>query len=215
MKKKKQKGHNSTQELIGIKQFSRNGLLTSRGELVFFVVDPTNISVLSQISIAIKVRNLQQLLTAQPDIGILCMDDCANFDSNKSYLKNRIKDEDNPKVRALLQQDLAFLDEIQISMSTARKFVFVVRLRNESEDQSFANLNRIEKVISEQGFDVKRATKSEIKRFLSIYFGRTALDDELPDFDGDQAYAQLQPTSIPAQQSETPVSKWTIPEGGK
>ncbi|HCA29126.1 MAG TPA: hypothetical protein DEP23_05980 [Ruminococcaceae bacterium] len=212
---KKKKGHNGTQELIGIKQFSRNGLLTNRGELVFFVVDPTNISVLSQISITIKVRNLQQLLTAQPDVGILCMDDSANFDFNKSYLKNRIKEEDNQKVRALLQQDLAFLDEIQVSMSTARKFMFVVRLRNESEDQSFANLNRIEKVISEQGFDVKRATKSEIKRFLSIYFGRTALDNELPDFDGDQAYAQVQLTSMPEQQLEVPPSKWIISEGGK
>ena len=192
MKKKKQKSHNSTQQLIGIKQFSRNGLLTGRGELVFFIVGPTNISVLSQSSIATKVRNLQQLLTAQPDIQILCMDDSENFDANKYYLKQRLKDEDNPKVKNLLQKDLLFLYEIQVSMSTARKFMFIARLRNQSEEQSFANLNRIEKVISEQGFEVKRASKREIKRFLSIYFGRTTTDNESPDFDGEWAYAQVQ-----------------------
>lgn len=217
MRVNKQKSHNSTQELIGIKQFSRNGILTSRGELVFFVVNPTNISVLSQSSIAVKVRHLMQLLTAQPDIEILCMDDSENFEANKSYLKQRLRDEENPKIKCLLQRDLAFLDEIQVSMSTARKFMFVTRLRNESEEQSFANLNRIEKIIAEQGFEVKRASKSEIKRFLSIYFNRTTADNELPDFDGDTAYAQIQPDLLPEsvseQQPDTPTSKWVIPEG--
>ena len=84
------------------------------------------------------------------------------------------------------QNSLAFSSEIRLSMSTARKFMFVIRLRNESEEQSFANLNRIEKAIAGQGFDVKRAAKSDIKRFLSIYLGRTAADEELPDFDGER-----------------------------
>lgn len=217
MRVNKQKSYNSTQELIGIKQFSRNGILTSRGELVFFVVNPTNISVLSQSSIAVKVRHLMQLLTAQPDIEILCIDDSENFEANKSYLKQRLKDEESPKIKCLLQRDLTFLDEIQVSMSTARKFMFVTRLRNESEEQSFSNLNRIEKIIAEQGFEVKRASRSEIKRFLSIYFSRTTADNELPDFDGDTAYAQIQPDlppeSVSEQQLDTPASKWVIPEG--
>jgi len=191
MKKDKSNSKNSTQELIGVKKFSRNGVLTSRGELVFFVVNPTNISVLSQTSIAVKVRYLMQLLTAQPDLDVICMDDSECFDDNKEYLKKRLKEERNPQIRALLQKDLKFLDEIQISMATARKFMFVTRLRNESNEQSFANLNRIEKVISEQGFEVKRATKGEIKRFLAIYFGRTGGDEELPDFDGEAAYEQV------------------------
>ncbi|MFA6730006.1 MAG: hypothetical protein WCR95_03325 [Eubacteriales bacterium] len=197
--------------------------MTSKGELVFFVVNPTNISVLSQISIAVKVRHLMQLLTAQPDLDIICMDDSECFEDSKEYLKQRLKDEENSKIRALLQKDLAFLDEIQVSMSTARKFMFVVRLRNESEEQSFSNLNRIEKVIAEQGFEVKRASKSEIKRFLSIYFGRTAADDELPDFDGEFAYVQVQPdlSHEPVQagsgeserKPDAPVPKWVIPDG--
>ena len=48
----------STAELIGISHFSRNGLMTKRyGEVVYFIVQPTNISVLSETSIAIKINH--------------------------------------------------------------------------------------------------------------------------------------------------------------
>ncbi|MDD4165351.1 MAG: hypothetical protein PHD46_06120 [Eubacteriales bacterium] len=187
---KKKKINNGTQQLSGIKSFSRNGLLTTHGELVFFIASPTNISVLSQDSVTVKVRHLIQLLSAQPDIEIVCLDDCECFESNKDFLTQRINEETNPKIRAILDSDRKFLDEIQIAMSTARQFMFVYRLRNETDEQSFANLNRIEKAISEQGFEVKRAGKSDIKRFLSIYFGYKLVDEELPDTDGEKSAAK-------------------------
>lgn len=193
---KKQKSNNGTQQLIGVKSFSRNGIQTDgRGELCFYLVKPTNISVLSQDSITVKVRRLMQLLTAQPDIEICCIDDAECFDANKEFLQTRIEEEPNPKIRELLDKDLQFLDGIQTEMSTARQFMFVVRLRNGSDDQSFSNLNRIEKVINEQGFDAKKADKSDIKRILSVYFGGTVTTDDLPDADGEYA-----------------VQKWTIPD---
>lgn len=193
---KKQKSNNGTQQLIGVKSFSRNGLQTDgHGELVFYMLKPTNISVLSQDSITVKVRHLMQLLTAQPDVEICCIDDHECFDANKEFLKMRIEQETNPKVRELLDGDLKFLDSIQVEMSTARQFMFVVRLRNESDDQSFSNLNRIEKVINEQGFNARKADKSDIKRILSVYFGAALTADELPDTDGEYA-----------------VQKWTIPD---
>ena len=196
LQKNKKPNNGGTQQLIGVKSFSRNGLQTDgHGELVFYLVRPTNISVLSQTSISIKVRHLMQLLTAQPDIDICCLDDCECFDGNKEYLNKRIKDESNPKIRALLDRDLKFLDGIQLQMSTARQFMFIVRLRNESEEQSFSNLNRIEQAINEQGFDVRKAGKSEIKRFLSVYLGRTMITEELPDTDG-----------------EIVAQKWVIPD---
>ena len=70
MAKRKQ----STAELIGISNFSRNGLQTkSQGEIVYFLVQPTNISVLSEQSVAIKIQHLMQLLSVQPDIEIICL----------------------------------------------------------------------------------------------------------------------------------------------
>ena len=46
-KKKQKKGSrgkkNSVQELLGIQHFTRYGLMTEHGELVFFQIAPTNI----------------------------------------------------------------------------------------------------------------------------------------------------------------------------
>ena len=84
------KGNNSTAQLIGAKSFSRNGVLTGNDELVFFVVKPTNISVLSDISVGLKVKNLMYLLTAQPELEICCLDDQESFDDNKTYLHLKI-----------------------------------------------------------------------------------------------------------------------------
>ena len=190
------KGNISTQELLGVKSFSRNGIQTDgHGELVYFMITPTNISVLSRVSIGQKVHHLMQLLSAQPDIEIVCTEARENFDDNKLYLDDRTENEPNKKVRDLLLRDKAFLDDIQLQMSTAREFLFVVRLRNESDEQSFANLNRIEKLINEQGFDCKRAERDDVKRILARYFGVGQTDAPIDDTDG-----------------ETVVHKWIIPD---
>ena len=43
----KKKNKNTVQEFIGIETFTKRGLKTKYGELVFFQISPTNISVLS------------------------------------------------------------------------------------------------------------------------------------------------------------------------
>ena len=189
------KGITSTQTLLGVKQFSRNGVQTAgHGELAYFLVTPTNISVLSRVSIAQKIRHLTQLLSAQPDIEIVCMDARENFDDNKVYLDVRREDETNPAIRELLEKDKRFLDDIQLEMSTAREFMFVVRLRNESEEQSFAGLNRIEQLINEQGFGCRRADRDDVKRVLSRYF-RCVRADEL--FEGGDEQMMVQKWFVP------------------
>ena len=190
------KGNTSTQTLLGVKHFSRNGVQTAgHGELAYFLVTPTNISVLSRVSIAQKIRHLTQLLSAQPDLEIVCMDARENFDDNKVYLDVRREEETNPAIRELLEKDKRFLDDIQLEMSTAREFMFVIRLRNESEEQSFAGLNRIEQLINEQGFGCRRADRDDVKRVLSRYFGLTTEEKQLDDMDG-----------------ETAIEKWFIPD---
>ena len=57
MKKKTKKSKkNSVQELMGVRRFTQYGLQTDAGELVFFRVAPTNISVLSHENIELKIR---------------------------------------------------------------------------------------------------------------------------------------------------------------
>jgi hypothetical protein len=184
------KKNNSTQELIGVKSFSRSGLATNKGELIFFLIKPTNISVLSKTSIELKIQRLTQLLSAHPDIEIVCTDARENFNENKLYLSECGRAEKNAKVRQLLASDRAFLDDIQIQMSTSREFMFVVRMRNESEEQSFASLNRIEKLINEQGFECRRAGREDIKRIISRYFGTSAADREIEDTDGESVVSK-------------------------
>ena len=190
------KGNISTQDLLGVKHFSRNGIQTNgHGELAYFIITPTNISVLSRTSVAQKIHELTQLLAAKPDIEFMCVDARENFDDNKRFLDERKDSETNPDVRALIEKDRAFLDDIQLEMSTAREFLFVVQLRNESDEQSFANLNRIEKVINGQGFACRRAEHEDVKRILARYFGASVDDKPLDDVDG-----------------ETAVGQWVIPD---
>lgn len=86
--KNKRKGR-SVQQLLGIQTFTKYGLLTDNGELLFYRVAPTNISVLSAANIEIKIRHLQMLLSAIPDLEIICTDSCECFDDNKAYLHRR------------------------------------------------------------------------------------------------------------------------------
>ena len=184
----KKKKSRSAQELMGIQNFTRYGLATNRGELLFFLVSPTNISVLSHTNIEIKIRHLMMVLSAIPDIEITCTDSCECFDDNQAYLRGRLQEEGNPLVRQLLEQDREMLDRAQAEMATARQFLFISRCKGMKPDQVFQAVNRIEKVISEQGFEVRRMRKSDIKRFLAIYFDASMNGDQLPDTDGGQFF---------------------------
>ena len=74
-------------KLLGVKGFSRNGIQTDgHGEIVFYLVSPTDISVLSRAAVAQKIKHLMTLLSAQPDLEIVCIDARENFDNNKLYL---------------------------------------------------------------------------------------------------------------------------------
>lgn len=184
---KKRKGR-SVQELLGIKTFTKYGLAVGKHELLFYLVSPTNISVLSHTNIEIKIRHLMMVLSAIPDIEINCTDSSECFDDNKSYLHDRLSAERNPKVRKIIKKDIEFLDHIQMEMATARQFLFIARLKNAKDKQTFEAANRIEKTISEQGFEVRRMKKEDIKRFLALYFDASFNGEQLPDIDGEQFF---------------------------
>ena len=191
VKKQKQKGK-SVQDLMGIKTFTKNGLKVGKEELIFYMVQPTNISVLSHTNIEIKVRHLMMVLSAVPDIEITCTDSCECFDTNKSYIKGRIEAEQNEKVRRILNKDLDFLDSIQTETSTARQFLFIARCKSSKSENVLQKANRVEKIISDQGFEVTRMKKADIKRFLAIYFEASMNGDLMPDYDGEQYFEKEQ-----------------------
>ena len=187
-KKRNRRKRRSVQDLIGIKTFTKYGLATNKGELLFYLVSPTNISVLSYVNIEIKIRHLMMVLSAIPDIEITCTDSSECFDDNKAYLHDRLSEEQNPKVRKIIKKDIDFLDNIQMEMATARQFLFIARLKNTKDKQTFDTANSIEKVISEPGFEVQRMKKADIKRFLALYFEASMNGEQMPDVDGEQFY---------------------------
>lgn len=184
---KKKKGR-SVQELLGIKTFTKYGLATTKGELLFYLVSPTNISVLSHTNIEIKIRHLMMVLSALPDIEIICTDSSECFDDNKAYLSERLEAEENGKVKKLIGKDIDFLDTVQVEMATARQFFFVARLKNQKEKQVFETANRIESKIAGEGFEVHRLKKPEIKRILALYFDASMQGETMPDIDGEQYF---------------------------
>ena len=186
-KQKKRKG-NSVQDLIGVKTFTKYGLATNKGELLFYQVAPTNISVLSHVNIEIKIRHLMMMLSSIPDIEITCTDSSECFDDNKAYLHDRVNEETNPKVRKLIKKDIEFLDQIQMEMATARQFLFIARCKKLKPAQVFRLANSIEQTITEQGFETHRLEKEEIKRFLALYFDASMNGEQMPDVDGEQFF---------------------------
>lgn len=186
MKNRKKGKRNSVQELLGIQYFTDYGLMTDAGELVFFRVMPINISVLSSECIAQKIVELTNLLKLRPEIGIICTDSCACFDSNREHLRCRELEETSEKLRFLLEQDRQMLSRMQTEMSNAREFLFVARYVDRKPEMVFTQSNETLKWITEKGFEAERLGKPEIKRLLAIYFGTCMDGDKLPDVDGGQ-----------------------------
>lgn len=186
-RKKKRKGQ-SVQDMMGLNVFTQYGLQTNKGELLFYSVAPTNISVLSAANIEIKIHHLTMVLSTIPDIEVSCTDSSECFDNNKAYLQRRLDIERNPAVRKIIRKDVEFLDQVQVEMATARQFTFIARCKNMKPEQVFARSNTIEKKLAEQGFEVHRMRKKEIKRFLALYFEASSGGEHMPDVDGAQFF---------------------------
>ena len=172
------------QGVLGIQGFTRYGLAANRGELLYFQVSPVNIAVLSKSVMELKIRQLMLVLSALPGMEILCLDSHACFDRNQAYMKEQMEQEENPAVRLLLQKDREHLDSIQSELAADRQFLFVLRVKNRTEEQVFQTVNRAEKAMADQGFEVRRLDKEGIKQQLQAYFD--AGGQTLPDVDGAQ-----------------------------
>lgn len=177
----------TTRQLINVKALTDYSLLTYHGdELVFFIVQPTNLSVLSEESLSARIYALMTVLKGVAELEFICLNSRENFESNKAFLRERLETERNPHVRALLEADLNHLDRIQVQMATTREFLIVLRLRNRKQGEVFPYLNRIEKSLREQGFTTKRAEPEDVKRILAVYFEQNVTSEKFEDFDGER-----------------------------
>lgn len=161
----------STRQLMNTRRITEYSLETYDGdELVYFMIRPTNLSVLSESSVGARVYALMNVLKGVAEIEMLCLNSRENFEENKGFLRRRAEEERNPVIRQLLERDQIFLDRIQVQMATAREFLILIRLRNQKGKDVFSYLDRIEKSLKEQGFDSRRADEEDIKRILAVYY---------------------------------------------
>ena len=185
-KKNAERERQSTRQLIGIDGISEYSLLTSHGELAFFSIKPTNISVLSDASVAARIYALMTVLKGQTEVEMLCINSRENFEENKSFLKARTNAENLPAVRKLLELDAVSLDRLQVQMATAREFLISVRQKSEKETDVRAHLMTLEKSLKDQGFTVRLCESEGIKRLLGVYYEQNVTTEKYEDNDGDR-----------------------------
>ncbi len=182
--KKELRRHLSTRQLMGIDQLTEHGLKTAKGELVFFLISPDNLSVLSAEGVRGRVRALTDLLRGMESVELLALDSRESFQSNKHHYQERLEREELPAIRELLRQDMEHLDEIQSTTASAREFALVHRIDPKSnEDES--GLKLLEKRIRDCGFHVRMAEEQDIKRLLAVYYQQDVTTEHVESFDGE------------------------------
>ncbi len=187
--KKELRRHLSTRQLMGIDQLTEHGLKTAKGELVFFLISPDNLSVLSAEGVRGRVRALTDLLRGMESVELLALDSRESFQSNKHHYQERLEREELPAIRELLRQDMEHLDEIQSTTASAREFALVHRIDPKSnEDES--GLKLLEKRIRDCGFHVRMAEEQDIKRLLAVYYQQDVTTEHFERFDGERSVTE-------------------------
>lgn len=184
--KKKDVREQSTRQLMGIDDFTDYGIATRMGNLVFFAIKPTNISVLPGSGVGARIYALLNVIKGQVEIEMLALNSKESFENNKDFYRQQANLEDLPAIRKLLEQDSAHLDRIQVLMASSREFYILVRLQGKKESDVFSYLSRIEKSIKDNGFTVRRATEQDLKRMLGVYFEQNVTTERFEDHDGER-----------------------------
>lgn len=183
-KQKKDKRRQSTQQLMGIQKITDYCISTDTGDLVFYIVRPSNLGVLPANAIYARIEALKNVLSTQANIELLALNSRESFTQNRAFYHDRLQQETNPEIRRLLEQDRQHLDEMQVEMKLAREFYLAVRLKNEKPDTAYTLLSTIETKFRDNGFTTRRAGKEDLKRLLAIYFEQNTTTERFEDYDG-------------------------------
>ena len=179
--KKELRDRQSTRQLMGINQLTDHGVKSAKGELVFFMLSPDNLSVLSPEGVQARVTALGNLLRTTPAVRLQAMDSRESFQANKDFYQRRLEQEQLPAIRDLLRQDAAHLDDIQASTASAREFALVYPV----DKDSAADPRLTEKNLRDAGFHVRLADGQDIKRILAVYYQQDVVTEQFLNFDGE------------------------------
>ena len=183
--RKRLKQRQSTRQLMGIRKLLPHGVAIPGGSLVFFLIHPDNLSVLSAEGIRQRVTALSNLFRAEEQVEILGLDSRESFQQNEAYYQTRLEEETTPKIRELLQKDISYLDEIQTTSASSREFVLVLRMEEQAALDE-GGLRQKEKSLCDHGISVRLAEEQDVKRLLVSYYLHDADPESLEDVDGER-----------------------------
>lgn len=183
--RKRLKQRQSTRQLMGIRKILPHGVAMPDGSLVFFLIRPDNLSVLSAEGIRQRVTALSNLFRAEEQVEVLGLDSRESFQQNQVYYQTRLEEETTPKIRELLQKDISYLDEIQTTSASSREFVLVLRMEEQAALDE-GGLRQKEKSLCDHGISVRLAEEQDVKRLLVSYYLHDADPKSLEDVDGER-----------------------------
>lgn len=183
--RKRLKQRQSTRQLMGIRKLLPHGVAIPGGSLVFFLIHPDNLSVLSAEGIRQRVTALSNLFRAEEQVEVLGLDSRESFQQNQVYYQTRLEAETTPKIRELLQKDISYLDEIQTTSASSREFVLVLRMEEQAALDE-GGLRQKEKSLCDHGISVRLAEEQDVKRLLVSYYLHDADPESLEDVDGER-----------------------------
>ena len=183
--RKRLKQRQSTRQLMGIRKLLPHGVAIPGGSLVFFLIHPDNLSVLSAEGIRQRVTALSNLFRAEEQVEVLGLDSRESFQQNQVYYQTRLEEETTPKIRELLQKDISYLDEIQTTSASSREFVLVLRMEEQAALDE-GGLRQKEKSLCDHGISVRLAEEQDVKRLLVSYYLHDADTESLEDVDGER-----------------------------
>ena len=183
--RKRLKQRQSTRQLMGIRKLLPHGVAIPGGSLVFFLIHPDNLSVLSAEGIRQRVTALSNLFRAEEQVEVLGLDSRESFQQNQVYYQTRLEEETTPKIRELLQKDTSYLDEIQTTSASSREFVLVLRMEEQAALDE-GGLRQKEKSLCDHGISVRLAEEQDVKRLLVSYYLHDADPESLEDVDGER-----------------------------
>ena len=183
--RKRLKQRQSTRQLMGLRKVMPHGVAVSGGCLVYFLIHPDNLSVLSAEGIRQRVTALSNLFRAEEQVEVLGLDSRESFQQNQVYYQTRLEEETTPKIRELLQKDISYLDEIQTTSASSREFVLVLRMEEQAALDE-GGLRQKEKSLCDHGISVRLAEEQDVKRLLVSYYLHDADPESLEDVDGER-----------------------------
>lgn len=183
--KKELRQRQSTRQLMGIDRLTGHGVSTPHGELVYFLIRPDNLSVLSPEVTRGRIQSLMELLRATDQARLLALDSSESFSMPKIYYQQRLEQETNPAIRALLELDKKHLDSIQTTTASAREFLVCYTLDRKNGENTDTRLAQMAKDIRDRGFHVRAVEEQDVMRMFAVYYAQDVTTEHFDVFDGE------------------------------